>query len=430
MNRTKKIIISSLIFLITAFVLIGISYNATTKKFNIPSLAYRENKNGVTVFCLQKGALLNAELTPSHTIQIGGEGKGVDYAYNTTTKKSNKNARNAKLAYICYRASTEGVNTYNHGSSNTQCAIWYCWNTWMSYCGEGIGVPQRFAINSKNNLTEAQVKKAKDILASAQEYYETVYEGANIKVKKSEARVIDNSDYDYIYVGPFKVIESTRFIDLQRVDRKENETGCIGIATREGGERETGVDYHNNFYLMFDRNNKKNKVNYQFNFIYKINKINANLKLYYYNGAGSTHQNVAEVTTELIPVEQTIEFGLTTQNQKEELSLQKYIVETGSEFSNGKINGTYFNDRANKYADSSLVDGEEGIYKYTNSTQPQIADSIEKSYAKTNNPVKINAGDYVVYKITVYNDCPSAVSYHIRDRIDALGELIRCIYYI
>ena len=48
---------------------------------------------------------------------------------------------------------------------------------------------------------------------------------------------------------------------------------------------------------------------------------------------------------------------------------------------------------------------------------------------KINEPIQINPGDYVAYKIRLYNNGSIPVQIQVRDRINKRGELKRSFFY-
>lgn len=439
MSKKHKLIIIPIIIIISILIWIGISRAVTQKYFSVYSLETREKSDGTgeSIFCLARGKNLDGTFNQSCVVNFGGYNDGIvtntditgDTGIKGTTAikytESNTNNRtsvtdkgNAKLAYIFYKARGENIN---HTYSTAQNGVWKYFKTWMDYCGKKLNVSDTFKYNS----TPADSSKATAVINEAEEYYQALTGQIGIKVvtkDSSEHKVGDKN-----YIGPFNVQTTSDFIT--EIIGIQGVSGYQGVATKVGGDLVDNPDYKNNFYIVINADSETNQT---FTLKYRVLHIKALMELYYYSGGASSQQQIAVVNTAKGSAFLTTEFKL--KNVDKDISLQKYIVETFSQddFTDDGTaltvdNSTYNDtDRVNRYATASSVSTEEGIYKYVNSDVVKASEE-SKSY-KTNNPVKIQPGDYVVYKITAYNNASSKLGFHIRDRIDTEGELIRSLY--
>ena len=474
MSKKRKLIIIATIIITLILALIGVSKAITYRNFYVSSLETRENSEGKgeTIFCLARGKSLGGTFAQSCVINIGGypdnvikpeSGKTISNevageikgttAYKFTesypnTRTSVTDKGNAKLAYICYKA--RGENVY-HTYSYAQNAMWKYFKTWMAYCGQKLEVPNMFKYNS----SPAVSSYANSVISEAEDYYKALEGKYGIEVVNSDAKikeiteVIENTDnieneestpitrITKYYVGPFKVnITSKKFISsiseepIVGIDTK-NVKGYLGIAKKVNGEIYDNLDTStakDGFYIVLDATEEGVNPNQEFKLKYKVLKVKAAIKLYYYSGGASSQQQIAVVNTSKGIQNVTIEFGIKDINKDKDVSIQKYIIETGKfnedtyTFDNDSTK--LGNDRENRYTDTNAKQVEEGIYKGVIAISDNNINGKSSPY-KVKAPVRINPEDYVVYKITAYNNGPEKQQIEIRDRIEKPGKLIR-----
>lgn len=501
MSKKRKLIIIATIIITLILALIGIAKADTYRNFYVSSLEKRETKtgDGESIFCLARGKALGGQFIQSCIINIGGFPDGVikpkedeklpnevkgtikgTTAYKYTESDTNGRTTitdkgNAKLAYICYRA--RGENVY-HTYSPAQNAMWKYFKTWMAYCGKELKVSDNFKYNS----SPAVSSYADEVINEAEEYYKVLSGKSGIKIINNNAKVIEfeeeikntenteniententeNEENTTIkrvtkyYIGPFRVnITSEKFINsvteepIVGIDTS-GVIGYLGIAKEAKGEIYAKLDTDTakkGFYIVLDATKEGVNQNQEFKLKYKVLKVKALIKLYYYDKGAASQQQIAAVHTSKGVQEVITEFSIIKKDKN--VSIQKYIVETGE----GRINQNSNNpeesnftfsakskkigeDRKNRYATMSSSGEEEGIYKDVKAIKDIKAITTsningKSSAYKSLAPVKIEQGDYVVYKITAYNNGPEAQQIEIRDRIEQPGKLIRNLYKI
>lgn len=424
----KKLVIIGLLIILLLAGIGAIKLYAVTGEFGLADLLKREEKDGSTVFCIAHNYTIKSGSTYNFTrdniIEI--EGKTATNGNKTTTNKSN-----AILAYICRAASNENIDNYTRDSNlnydnrytktPSQNAIWDYWDVWYERNGSSLGI--RSIYNKKSTPNHKDL--AGNVLDKANEYYSVLMGNDGIDVVTSNSSGIIGTTYDHY--GPFKIKKTnSRVYGNLYIQTDEN---ILGFVTSIDNKNATSsINFGDSNYKTFYIRVKKGYTTSKFENVvsYQVKQYNARLELfsYYSQEHGQRFQNLAKVTTEL--VRKTINLDLEVKNVPGVVSVQKLIVDSGM-----NITPTTRNNRgAIKITDGSYDSTERENKKATSNSGIDIsrgrtAGTFNGGKTKKENPYMIKKGEYVVYKIDVYNNSNTDdVTCRVKDRIDEDATLI------
>ena len=433
-ENSKKIIIA----LLTICMIIAIlSSQVMGAKVYVGGEAALESTSNL--LCIARGyTTVSGNYTVNHTVKIDG-------TKATNGSKTATNKANAKMALIAWYASQGGnLDNANRGYSNpvtgntgkywnsySQNAIWKYWSTWYKGNGTTLGINSRYNKNS----TPKDNSAAKALLNVGDVYYNVLQGTTGIKIatKGSTSQVSGN----YTYVGPFTItkinsdfVENIHSITIDGLTTK-------GYATSVGGSASQSTPvFGDKFYIVVDGSPVIN-ASTDITVNYNVTNYIATLQFLSYPNALSTSQNLLKVAASESNKVLNKVFHIST--SEEDISIQKFIVENGNSWNeNGGTPGNYTRARESKHARPDFVDSESKIYNDTLTNIPdktetpkeagtpsQASNLNETDTTKLSSPVQITEGDYVVYKIDVYNNTKTTTTCTVKDRINAThGELI------
>ena len=192
MNKTKKLIIICIIFIIN--MLIAKNVNAAeTRYFGYWDLCYNEK-----LLCTQHHQAVNDSVAYRliNTIEISGN-------KSTGNGKTVESWHNVKLASIL--SNRRGIGAYGDGDVEylpVQNAIWNYFHTWIDQVGTQHGISKSFTNNARGNFhTKIEDKATED----ANNYKETNTTLSDKTDKtKITSEIYKKDNVDYLRVGPFK----------------------------------------------------------------------------------------------------------------------------------------------------------------------------------------------------------------------------------
>lgn len=449
MKKTKKSL------LIIAIVLLGIVYILINKVLAETIIEITANKLYTTsnILCIAKGYPVasvkggKSEYKLEHTIEIS------DGDVATCNGKKITNKANAKIALIAYYASHKDIDKTGENISGnpadesglywesySQNAIWEYWKTWYDAVGKKLEINKRYNKDS----SPIDKKAAKTLLAKGDAYYENLKSDATIKIKKGKnctTTIAKDEKTNRYYIGPFKITASNRVKEITKIETDDQY--YAGWATSPNGKIQTqgSPGKNKDFYIILKSNAAGSGENITINVTYTITAYEATLELYKKQNAKKTYQNILVVDAKEVDFEKTREY--TWKNQDKDFSLQKYIVAVGNKFEDdtlSEISYGYegktrrsemaisddkqiFNENNKAYQDNKTNEGKVDPIDY----HPNKDGDLEN---KHDAPVQIKTGDYVVYKIEVFNNLAGdAKTAYIRDRINQeMGAKLIGIY--
>ena len=384
--------------------------------FDVDSLSERQNDTtgkGESVFCLNYGASIDCTGTLNQTIKINGK-----EATSGTKKSSDKS--NAKIAYIAYVARTEYVEAGNHRSSKTQNAIWYYFPTFYNYNKSRLNISDKFKTST--------VGSPNSVINDAEEYYKYLEGDKKVKLNASNIKTykvdnlegknnIKNKLSGCVLIGPFSVSNTnTKFIknDYTIKDNNGKKVSVITANDYNSDKYKTSFTckFGESYYIIDELESQTDK---EYVVDYSVVQYNATLKFF---STPSGYQNI--LTTNAQVSSKKLQIGLPVNSP--EMSLQKYIVEYGSNFTKTNNNITTAGTTRLGASRESRNAQDDSVNKIAKLGENEI---IAEGSIKYGDPVLINENDYVVYKINVYNSSTSkdSESILVHDYIEE-GEFV------
>ena len=377
-----------------------------------------------------------------------------------STDNHSQQMRNARLAYII-----EAVNHYTYNDYSTyppQVALWDYFDNWRNgnafYTKNGDGDNRNLlAPNWWYNYNEPSVTHSVDVLLDNSTAYArfltNTNHGYNVNGKISatvNSGSVTEKNGKY-YAGPYKVKYS--FYDgSTNTDDALSTLKPIGLLKNvkiNGSERSittqvggSPVDIStlipNNgiaeFYIILNDNDINSNSGTLTATVEQNEYFLISARIWFMRNTTGSMQHLLITDAKRDTINGTSLQANLTINLPSDVSLQKYIIGANLDTNIENIDGA--NTRKNKYATTSSDDFyTEGVYNHL--AQGSVDTNISKNnnVSKTNisgynssikmeDPVEIEAGDSVTYKIIVYNNKPFPVNVKVRDDFTGSGAQI------
>lgn len=246
MNRVKKIIISTIIGLISI-----LGFYTTTNAYNYKvgesvGVSYEDYENNGDIYCVEKGQALRTYNSYKVISKINIEGKkSTDHAGKTRTSW-----HNAKLAYIL--SQNNGSNKDTGPVANS---VWNYMSTWLQKVGKNhAGLYKGFSNGVAGSATSLDAK--------ATNYANNLKDTTKItdNTKKSKIKVVayEKDGKSYMRVGPFNWTFSGEMKKVTVYDQDEKSISGILYSSFKGKNeywyKASEIKSGTNFYISIPAN--------------------------------------------------------------------------------------------------------------------------------------------------------------------------------